>query len=510
MKLSAVACPNCGGDLVEKNGVYICSYCGSELREKTLSDQEALLAALGEVKQEMLSNARRMLYDAVHAEDVSSEKVIAGAREVKKYISDDFMANFYAAACEEDVRSVNHFLERADVAKQDKFFLSSVCDFMLRSLEKRNVGALKDFIDRAHRSGIFTSGEYTKYTSRIEEEAEKLDKGVYDADLPRDVFIAYSSKDMAEVNELTDFLEGEGFSCFVALRNLRHGKGAAENYQRLLETAMRSCKSVVFISTGNSRDRSCDALGVELPYFRDHLPEIYRVEYRPASDNGKTTMGAKYLLEKFFENLEYARTPEDVLKRLLDHEYGFDKTTQAPAQSPKVTQAPVLAQKSQPQPQPKSISKIESDYDCFLCVKISDGNGGVTQDSIDAEYIYDLLQSEGYKPFYAERDLLNAVGADYDTFIQHALLTSRCMVVVCSNEEYLQSWLKNEYMQFLQRINDGQMDKDSIAIAYCGMPIEHFPGWNGRVQGIDLSHSDADQRIVNFVESNCALNRLKR
>ncbi len=358
MKLATMMCPCCGGDKLEaRNGGAFCPHCGREFVAEFLDEQEALLDALGTAKQEALAHARRMLYDAAHAENISSEQLKRGATEVKKYAPDDFLASFYEAACNDDARVVNGFLDGVNAAVQGKMFLMDVCEFMLSSLTKRNLVAFKAFLERAHVAGVFTSGEYTGYLTRTEKEAEKLDNGVYDADLPRDVFIAYSSRDMAEVNALTDFLEGEGLSCFVALRNLRHGKGAAENYQRLLETAMRNCKSVVFVSTQYSRDRSCDALAVELPYLREHRADIYRVEYRPASDSGKTTTGAKILLEAFFENLEYARTCEDVLERLIKHKYGLDKPAQQveaqPAPQPKPAPAPEPAPQPKPAPAPE-------------------------------------------------------------------------------------------------------------------------------------------------------------
>ena len=49
------------------------------------------------------------------------------------------------------------------------------------------------------------------------------------------------------------------------------------------------------------------------------------------------------------------------------------------------------------------LEKSGVDYDCFLCVKVS-GENGPTEDSKDADYIYNLLQAKGYKPFYSERD----------------------------------------------------------------------------------------------------------
>ncbi len=144
------------------------------------------------------------------------------------------------------------------------------------------------------------------------------------------------------------------------------------------------------------------------------------------------------------------------------------------------------------------------DYDCFICVKVTDDKTKqLTEDSKDADYIYRLLQDKGYKPFFSERELRNVTGADYEARILYALATSECMLVVCRNEEYLQTpWVKNEYMRFLKLINDEEKESDSITIVFNGKPIEKLPNKNGKIQGINFALRESDSKIINFVDSH--------
>lgn len=143
------------------------------------------------------------------------------------------------------------------------------------------------------------------------------------------------------------------------------------------------------------------------------------------------------------------------------------------------------------------------DYDCFICVKVTDENGEKTDDSGDAEYIYDLLKRNGFTPFYSEREIRNRQGVDYEAAILYALHTSETMLVVCHKEEYLNTkWVKNEYTRFLKLQNDGEKECDSISIIFYEKPIGKLPGRNGQLQGIDFESRAADGQILEFVKNH--------
>ncbi|MGN0814520.1 MAG: NINE protein [Candidatus Coproplasma sp.] len=150
-------------------------------------------------------------------------------------------------------------------------------------------------------------------------------------------------------------------------------------------------------------------------------------------------------------------------------------------------------------------------FDSFICVKVTDENGEKTEDYKDAEYIYDLLKGKGYSPFFSERSIRNRTGADYEAMILYALYTCETMLVVCRNQDYLQTpWVKNEYTRFLKLINDEEKECDSLTFVYYENPIDRLPGRQGKLQGIDFSRRDADETIVGFVEQHTPESRARR
>lgn len=148
------------------------------------------------------------------------------------------------------------------------------------------------------------------------------------------------------------------------------------------------------------------------------------------------------------------------------------------------------------------------EYDCFICVKVTDDvTKRKTMDSERANDIYYHLKDRGYRPFYSEREIQNQQGADYEAQILYALFSAPCMLVVCSDESYLQTpWVKNEYTRFISLINDEQKEADSITICFFDYPVEKLPGRNGRLQGVCLKNPDAYSKIVDFVDRHFQLN----
>lgn len=158
------------------------------------------------------------------------------------------------------------------------------------------------------------------------------------------------------------------------------------------------------------------------------------------------------------------------------------------------------------------LEKSGADYDCFICVKVTDDDTKLrTSDYKTADDIYFALRGKNYKPFFSERELEGVTGADYEARILYALKKSECMLVVCSDEEYLQTkWVKNEYARFLKLVNDEEKESDSIAVAFKGKPIERLPGKNGKLQGIDLNKLGALSRVEEFVEAHTPESRARR
>ena len=139
-------------------------------------------------------------------------------------------------------------------------------------------------------------------------------------------------------------------------------------------------------------------------------------------------------------------------------------------------------------------------YDTFICVKVSDNNGGYTQDSVWAGKLYDNLRKAGLNPFYSEREIGDRVGEDYEALILYALHVSKSMLVVCSNEDYLRTpWVRNEYTRYYSMMTDNEKQSNSIMIAFDQEVIERIPGIPGKIQGVEFHSFDASQKITEFV-----------
>ncbi|MCD8207121.1 MAG: UvrD-helicase domain-containing protein [Bacteroidales bacterium] len=336
--LEILKCGQCGGELDEvSSGVYRCACCGNLYTKKEQDVEAAFLASLGDERYARLSAARQNLWNAMHAEFVSSEACLNYARELKSYVPSDYYANFAETVNGRSDRDVSDFLNGSSREDMDKY-ADAVLDFMLRCLTPRTLNAVCGYIDRAFE---LTSKEHTKYVNLYETEAQRVCEGIYELTTPRSVFLAYSGEDYMYVTDLCDFLEEQGMTCFVSARNLRHGRGAADNYEKALKTAMDNCSVFVFVSSKNSRNLSCDALRLEMTYIRerdrryappeyrnlpyDRIPATYktrRVEYL-VDEYGKKPTSADGAVKEFFSGLEWRKTREEVSDSVLGYLLGM-------------------------------------------------------------------------------------------------------------------------------------------------------------------------------------------
>ncbi len=97
------------------------------------------------------------------------------------------------------------------------------------------------------------------------------------------------------------------------------------------------------------------------------------------------------------------------------------------------------------------------DYDCFICVKINNPEN-VKDKTGDCKWLsendlFSKLKENGLKPFYSEmKECISGNNdPDYEPLVMYALFKSKCLVLVCEKEEYLNTpWVKNEYTRFIE------------------------------------------------------------
>ena len=326
--MQELRCKKCGLALEQRGDKYVCLGCGAEYQAedaRRVADEMARL--LDEQKQERVANLRQQLWVEFNKEHYNRVEISRLAKAIKAYLPDDFFANFCDLATGEDARRLNEFLYAVNV-EEHSIYIWDMLSFLLHPLRGKNLQAVNVLLERAGDANLDRK-QYNRFHSLLVDEAQKLDAGIYDATIPRDVFVAYSHEDIAQVGELVEALEAQKISCFVAARNLQHG--AIQNYEEQLRSAMDSCRTVVFVSSKNSRSRDCDALK-ELSYiqkcdfeaapqYRGNYAKMPKEVKRPRVEyliDKYTGTAADAIVKEFFAGFEYCKDKDIVAKRILE------------------------------------------------------------------------------------------------------------------------------------------------------------------------------------------------
>ncbi len=326
-------CKNCGGTLLPLGEDFCkCENCGSTYTQVTAKKQQELLNSfLDKQKQDNLNNLRRHLWQEATAKFIDSEKIVSICLNIKNIYPEDFLANFYEVVCGENAQAVIDFIDNINV-KENYDVIEPIVNFLIKSLKSEYLLCVNNLIERAFKQTDLE--KFNKLTTAFAKQAELVEDGVYNLDIKRDVFVAYSSADMQKVQEVVTALESEGLTCFVAMRNLQHGVGAVNNYQQALEKAINNCKIFLFISSKNSRNFKCDAIKHELPYLRDSemaklSQKFINVAYSKIDNRYKkprvqlrlddAKSMADILVNEVFAGLEYCYDIEGVLSRISEY-----------------------------------------------------------------------------------------------------------------------------------------------------------------------------------------------
>ncbi len=314
--MQELRCKKCGLTLEQRGDKYVCLGCGAEYQaEDARRIAEEMARLLDEQKQERVANLRQQLWKEFNEDYIDDDKLIALAREIRSYLPEDFFATFCELACGRDYAKLNAFLVDLNV-KEHADDLEDIVKFMFKILRPRYLLAMNNLLERG--AQVLGNDFYNKYYPILARESQKLEEEVYNPLLPRDVFVMYSSADMKMVISLVEELEKEGLRCFVAARNIQHGRKS--DYNTILQQAMDSCKVGLFVSTNHSRSHECDALSVEMEYIRRE--DMERAQY--AGDYAKLPRSSKKPRVEYVAEPYCGRAVEKLTKELFA---GFERCT---------------------------------------------------------------------------------------------------------------------------------------------------------------------------------------
>ncbi len=343
-ELISCTCRKCGGDLrIDDNKRYRCNYCGTQYKIELDADvnqmKNVIKDVLDSAQEEKIAKLHRELYTQLKKQYTNSEEILELCSKIRDIKEDDLYASFFTLANERNCnyREIGAFIADID-AQRNVEMLDEIIEFLIKS-PKVLSGVLGETLDLIQRGYGDSSDEGNKFRDRVIHKAKEIDKGIFDCNLSRDAFIAYSAKDQAKAMALVNYLENkQKISCYISSRNLQHGSGAKTNYGSELATAIKNCRVIVFVSSSNSRNNSCDALNREISFVKqqdmdnacqvgrgnlsyDKIDLCYkkpRVEYliEDYSEDAEDIAEAK--VKEFFEGYEWATKPLDVAHRIVE------------------------------------------------------------------------------------------------------------------------------------------------------------------------------------------------
>lgn len=160
------------------------------------------------------------------------------------------------------------------------------------------------------------------------------------------------------------------------------------------------------------------------------------------------------------------------------------------------------------------IANNEEPFDIFICYKETDETGNRTKDSVLAQDIYNNLTKQGYKVFFSRITLENKLGTEYEPYIFSALNSSKIMIVIGTQKEFVNSvWVKNEWSRFLS-IAKEKTDKVLIP-CYKEMDPYDLPEEFAHLQALNLEKigiiTDLQNKISEILRknSNTQKNKIK-
>lgn len=147
--------------------------------------------------------------------------------------------------------------------------------------------------------------------------------------------------------------------------------------------------------------------------------------------------------------------------------------------------------------------KNKESFDVFICYKksVTTEKGTLeTTESRQARNIKELLSRSGYdKVFFAEETLKGTPGANWEAIIYTALKTSKVLLLMCSNDEYIRSaWVKNEWSRFA-KLKELDSSKKIIPIGVDGYNFSRLPFSLKKYQGLTMQDTSFSTHLINYL-----------
>ena len=150
----------------------------------------------------------------------------------------------------------------------------------------------------------------------------------------------------------------------------------------------------------------------------------------------------------------------------------------------------------------RQIAQGEAPYDVFICCQDTDKSGKRTDESRQAQSVYQYLDRRGYRVFFAPETLAGKTKSE--PYVYAALNTAKALIVFSADNEALENpWINNEIFRF-QQLSAKKKEK-LVVVCSQGMEKSELPELLRGAVLLDMSEGDFQKDL--FAELNTVMTK---
>jgi len=305
MKLQTAKCTTCGASLKlsQDKAISECSYCKSQIIVSNALD----FAKIKLDRSEDIKKYRENLSKFV--KNNSLDEILRVTGLIKDIIPDDNLASYYFAYVKQLMGSpkfIYQFYESKHLLTEDE--TEEIVNHIIEHSDLRDKTRVTSFLEEHASNKLFDYLE--AYDARVIEEDNY-------SDIPRDIFICFSSENKPIAQKVYETLEADGYSTWISLKNLRPNN--KENYWDDIKKAINSCSIVLVISSSQAMVSKDVIKEIEIAKKENKKLIEYKI------DEVKHTSFFKYIFDgsKWVEGYT-SKGLDNLKKRILEEKYVFN------------------------------------------------------------------------------------------------------------------------------------------------------------------------------------------
>ena len=270
-EVKSLLCTRCGSHHLEKISEYEfkCQSCDAIItKEKALDFEVQYRKLQKEGKDFDIANLRNLVSKSLEGH-IDKDSLVKYSQEILRILPGDVLSLFYIKFANrisvptDYEYYLNLLLSEATVTEIDE-----IIDIIITNARFREKEQILNIINKFYKGDVQKQEQLEKALKQRTKEIDLF------SDVPRDIFICWSSSDKDKANEILKELENDGNTCWISSRNIPWD---SDNYWTNITKAIKSCDIFLCLNSINTMQSSDCRKEIEIA---SSLGKTKRIEYK--------------------------------------------------------------------------------------------------------------------------------------------------------------------------------------------------------------------------------------